>query len=142
MKKIMIIILAMTMLVNAQVFRSAESGSKQRKIEYLQGGILLRFDFIQTERIDMDGKSLMWKYQEFWIPLNMAISGIQKYIGEKGYSLAVDEIEYLQGLNSLETETYWQIETIQFWLADRGVEYPADATKDELQSMVKSYLVQ
>jgi len=142
MKKIMIIILAMTMLVSAQVFRQSESGSQQRKIEYLQGGVLLRFDFVQTERIEIDGKTLMWKYNEFWIPLNMTISGVQKYIGDKGYSMAADETEYLQGLNSLETETYWQVETIQFWLNDRGVEYPADATKDELQSMVKSYLVQ
>jgi len=141
MKKILVIILILTMIVNAQIFRQSGSGSKQRKIEYLQGGILLRFDFVQTEQVDMDGeKSLMWKYQEFWIPLKMTISEVQKTIAAKGYKLAADEIEYLQGKNSLETETYWQVETIQFWLADRGIKYPADAEKSELQSMVKGYL--
>ncbi len=78
------------------IFRQSESVTKQPKIEHLQGGILLRFDFMQTEQIDIDGdKSLIWKYNEFWIPLEMTISDIQDYIGEKGYELTTDDIEYL-----------------------------------------------
>jgi len=119
------------------MFRQPESGIKQRKIEYLQGGILLRFDFKQVERINMESKSPMWRYKEFWVPLNMTISSIQKLIAEKGYKLAEDEIEYLQGKNSIETEIYWQAETIQFWLNDRGIKYPVNTIKEELQSIVK-----
>ena len=144
MKKILLMVLVLTVFASAQIFRPSESGTQQPKIEYLQDGILLRFDFVQTEQIDMDGgKSLMWKYQEFWIPLNMSISGIQKYIGEKGYKLAVDEIEYLQGKSSVETATYWEVPTIRLWLKDNGVPMSETdgLTKDELQLMVKGIVI-
>jgi len=136
MKKILMIIVVLTMCLSAQVFRQSESGSLQRKIEYLQDGILLRFDLKQVERIDMEGKPLMWEYKEFWIPLNMKITDIQKVIAEKGYKLAIDEIEYLQGKSSLETSTNWEIATIKLWLDDRNIEYPIEATKNELQLIV------
>ena len=95
MKKILMVLVILTMFLSAQIFRHSESGIKQRKIEYTQGGVLLRFDFKQVERIDMDSKSLMWKYQEFWIPLDMELADIQKLIGEKGYKLTDDDIKTL-----------------------------------------------
>ena len=136
MKKIFLIIMILISLLSAQIFRQSESGDFQRKIEYLQDGILLRFDLKQVERIDMEGKPLMWEYKEFWIPLNMKITDIQKVIAEKGYKLAIDEIEYLQGKSSLETSTYWKIATVKLWLDDRNIEYPIEATKNELQLIV------
>lgn len=95
MKKILMVLIVLTMFLSAQIFRHSESGIKQRKIEYTQGGVLLRFDFKQVERIDMDSKSLMWEYQEFWIPLDMELADIQKLIGEKGYKLTDDDIKTL-----------------------------------------------
>ena len=95
MKKILMVLIVLTMFLSAQIFRHSESGIKQRKIEYTQGGVLLRFGFKQVERIDMDSKSLMWEYQEFWIPLDMELADIQKLIGEKGYKLTDDDIKTL-----------------------------------------------
>ena len=136
MKKIFLIIMILISLLSAQIFRQSESGDFQRKIEYLQDGILLRFDFKQVERINMEGKSLMWEYKEFWIPLNITIPDIQKVIAKKGYKLAIDEIEYLQGKNSLETSTNWEIATIKLWLDDRNIKYPIEVTKSKLQLIV------
>ena len=103
MRKILIVLMVLTMFLGAQIFRHSESGIKQPKIEYTQGGILLRFDFVQTERIEMEGnKSLMWEYQEFWIPLNMTITDIQKLIGEKGYKLTGGDIKTLTAGRAIE----------------------------------------
>ena|GEM_PF-1645265 len=104
MKKILLVVLILTMFASAQIFRPSEGGTQQPKIEYLQGGILLRFDFRQIEQIDMDGnKSIMWKYQEFWIPLDMSEVEIQRVIGIKGYKLGTDDIKKLTHLEGNQT---------------------------------------
>ena len=104
MKKILLMVLVLTVFASAQIFRPSEGGTQQPKIEYLQGGILLRFDFRQIEQIDMDGnKSIMWKYQEFWIPLDMSEVEIQRVIGIKGYKLGTDDIKKLTHLEGNQT---------------------------------------
>jgi hypothetical protein len=52
-----------------------------------------------------------------------------------------DEYEYLSGLNSLETSTYWKRATIIAWLEDHGVEEDLDPyAKDYLQGLVSQII--
>lgn len=49
--------------------RKSESTIKHPEIEYLQGGILLRYNYKQvTQKDEMTGVEIqMWTYDEFWV---------------------------------------------------------------------------
>jgi len=48
--------------------RKSESNIKQPAFEYLQEGILIRYNFEETTREGIDGEpQRMWKYDELWV---------------------------------------------------------------------------
>ena len=52
-------------------YRMSESNEKQKKLESLQGGVLLRFDHKTLSRENMEGKKeIFWRCKELWIPSN------------------------------------------------------------------------
>ncbi len=72
MKKLMItlVIIILAMSLSAEyILRNAESGTKFEEFEYLQGGILFRFDFKQVDVPGIEGEiTKIWRYKEIWLP--------------------------------------------------------------------------
>ena len=72
MKKLMItlVIIILAMSISAEyILRNAESGTKFEEFEYLQGGILFRFDFKQVDVPGIEGEiTKIWRYKEIWLP--------------------------------------------------------------------------
>jgi len=72
MKKLMItlVIIILAMSLSAEyILRNAESGTKFEEFEYLQGGILFRFDFKQVDVPGIEGEiTKIWKYKEICLP--------------------------------------------------------------------------
>ena len=70
MKRLIVIlcIMLVTGMLSAEyIYRSSESNTRFEEYEYLQGGILYRFDFRQVEIEGIEGETtLMWKYREIW----------------------------------------------------------------------------
>jgi len=65
---LVIIILAMSLSAE-YILRNAESGTKFEEFEYLQGGILYRFDFKQVDIEGMNGEIIkIWRYKEILLP--------------------------------------------------------------------------
>ena len=95
MKKLIVLMCIMLlagMLSAKYIYRSSESNTRFEEYEYLQGGILYRFDFRQVEIEEFEGETTtMWKYQEIWLPeevtkaeMNQIIS--KEKIGKKAKS--------------------------------------------------------
>jgi len=84
MKKLMILICIMLIfgILSAEyILRDSQSGTKFEEFEYLQGGILYRFDFRQVNVQGMDGETTkMWKYKEFWLPEEITEDELQVII--------------------------------------------------------------
>ena len=62
-------------------YRNSESNIKPKLVEYLQDGILLRFDIKKVQREDSE----MFEYKEFWFELNA--QNIEEVVNEKGFKL-------------------------------------------------------
>ena len=137
MKKLTLILMISTMLFGEHIFRHSESGIHQPEIEYLQGGILYRYDYTQVEKTGIEGKTIVWKYKEYWLEKDVTSEEAVEIIGE---DLSQDVLEYLQGMNLFDTSTYWKIATVKMWLDDRGISYEDDWTGDELQNEVSNFL--
>lgn len=52
----------------------------------------------------------------------------------------LDALEYYDGYNPIETATEWRIKYIRNWLKDYNVDYPEEATRDELLIIVENFL--
>ena len=65
---LMCLILIITCLSAEYIIRDSESNTKFGEYEYLQGGILYRFDFKQVEIITERDTAFMWRYKEIWLP--------------------------------------------------------------------------
>ena len=66
------------------ILRSSESNTKFGEFEYLQGGILYRFDFNQVDIQGMDGETTkMWRYKEMWLPDNITKDDLKAIIKEE-----------------------------------------------------------
>ena len=74
MKKITLLILLLitVSLFAGYKYRLSESAIEPQEIEYLQGGILVRWD------VQMD--STMYKYKEMWLPENTSEVEVYEYI--------------------------------------------------------------
>ena len=87
MKKLIIlltIILAVTGLSAKYILRDSESNIKFEEFEYLQDGILYRFDFKQVNIQGMDGEKVkMWKYKEIWLSEEVSKSELNKIIKDE-----------------------------------------------------------
>lgn len=70
MKKLIILILLAMFVtsLHGYIIRDSESNTKFGEYEYLQGGILYRFDFKQVEIITERYTTSMWRYKEIWLP--------------------------------------------------------------------------
>ena len=72
MKKLIILLtifLVVTGLSAEYILRDSESNTKFEEFEYLQGGILYRFDFKQVDVQGIDGETTkIWKYKEICLP--------------------------------------------------------------------------
>ena len=62
-------------------YRNSESNIKPKLVEYLQDGILLRFDIKKVQREDGE----IFEYKEFWFELNA--QNIEEVVNEKGFKL-------------------------------------------------------
>ena len=62
-------------------YRNSESNIKPKLVEYLQDGILLRFDIKKVQREDGE----MFEYKEFWFELDA--QNIEEVVNEKGFKL-------------------------------------------------------
>ena len=72
MKKLIILLtifLVVTGLSAEYILRDSESNTKFNEFEYLQGGILYRFDFKQVDVPGIDKETTkIWRYKEIWLP--------------------------------------------------------------------------
>lgn len=72
MKKLIILLtifLVVTGLSAEYILRDSESNTKFEEFEYLQGGILFRFDFKQVDVPGIEGEiTKIWRYKEIWLP--------------------------------------------------------------------------
>lgn len=67
--------------MNPYKYRNSESNIKPKLVEYLQDGILLRFDIKKVQREDGE----MFEYKEFWFELDA--QNIEEVVNEKGFKL-------------------------------------------------------
>ena len=72
MKKLIVLMIMLFILSGLSadyILRTSESNTKFEEFEYLQGGILYRFDFKQVDVQGMDGEiTKMWRYKEILLP--------------------------------------------------------------------------
>ena len=92
MKRLIVIlyIMLVTGMLSAEyIIRDSESNTRFSEYEYLQGGILYRFDFRQVE---IEGETtMMWKYREIWLPEEVTKKELEEiilkeHIGKKAKS--------------------------------------------------------
>ena len=62
-------------------YRNSESNIKPKLVEYLQDGILLRFDIKKVQKENGE----MFEYKEFWFELNA--QNIEEVVNGKGFKL-------------------------------------------------------
>lgn len=76
-------------------YRKSESEKRQPEVEYLQDGILVRFNFQQVERKEMEGKTMMWEYDEYWFPKNTKVEEIESIVKKEKHELTKEYKELL-----------------------------------------------
>ena len=76
--------------------RKAESTLSPKLVEYLQGGILIRFNIKKTTRKNEDGsKNQFFEYDEFWFDPKTA--NIADVVKANGFVLTKKHIQLLKG---------------------------------------------
>lgn len=64
-------------------YRISESKYQQKNIAYSQGGVLLRFEHQELQRINFDSKAeRFWQCKELWIPKNTKAERVKTFIQE------------------------------------------------------------
>lgn len=71
-------------------YRKSESNTKPKLVEYLQDGILIRFDIKEVEREEQT----MYVYKEFWFELGA--TNIKEMVASEGFNLTKKYTELLK----------------------------------------------
>lgn len=75
--------------MKAHKFRNSESNTMPKLVEFLQNGILIRFNINSEPRTDIEGQSSnIFVYQEFWFDLEAA--DIEEVVNSYGYQLSAE----------------------------------------------------
>jgi hypothetical protein len=81
--------------MKSYTLRNSESNIKPKLVEYLQDGILIRFDIKQEERTDMNDEiSTLFKYKEFWF--DKEDQNIEARVSENGFEFTDDYKQLLK----------------------------------------------
>jgi len=69
--------------------RNSESNNSPELVKFTQGGILLRFNIIETTKDEVQ----MYEYKEFWVELNE--SNIETIVANEGFELTNEHKQLL-----------------------------------------------
>lgn len=69
------------------ILRKAESNISPKLVEYLQSGIIIRFDIKEAIRLN-DEKTTVFEYKEFWF--DIGTNNIEEVVKANGYLLTSD----------------------------------------------------
>lgn len=111
MKRLIVIlcIMLVTGMLSAEyIYRPSESNTRFGEYEYLQGGILYRFDFRQVEIEEFDGETtMMWKYQEIWLSEEVTKKELEEIILKEkiGKKAKADNLETFKNNTIKPTQT-------------------------------------
>jgi hypothetical protein len=78
--------------------RNSESDNIPQLVEYLQAGILVRFDITEETKEEQEETYTYYSYVEFWVPEGSSRDDISTIVESEGYSLSD---EYSNNLEEL-----------------------------------------
>lgn len=95
---------------NIYKIRKAESTIKQPGFEYLQNGLLCRYNMQQAERTDDNGTTLMWEYDELFISKDIREEEVPELLEKvvlpivEQLQLTYDEVEITESQKDIPEE--------------------------------------
>jgi hypothetical protein len=119
--------------------RNSSSTEYPKLLEYLQAGILVRFNITETIS-DEDDEMTYYLYDEFWFPETATAQELETFLAGEGHDF---NDEYKNGCVVVQPELpnqTWLNAEIAQWLNNRGVATPSSWTKARLLEEVNNFL--